>query len=252
MPNLSKWRIARHMAAAATAGLGVVAAGSGVALAGYGPPPPPNPPPGGFSCVITSQTVGPAGKTISFRLGPVSGVLIIPRGDFSKPVQITITEPFGTGSCSGGPGPGDAGFPGFRTLVGVGIQVQRGSKTVTSFARPLVLRLGDNAQIRPGDLLVAWNGTGFQGAPGFYTHDAITTEVRSSTDYALLVPDGRGRRGGGRGGFGPFGTSRHTTALQGDYLAAALLLPSGAHPGLGVLTPLQLRETSVRARLLTR
>src|ERR1700733_1461729 len=75
--------------------LAVAAAGGALASTGYGPPGPAAPTvPGGFSAVVTSQTIGPAGG----KIGPVSvdGVtttLTVPAGAFPGPVQITLTAP---------------------------------------------------------------------------------------------------------------------------------------------------------------
>src|SRR5207244_2276206 len=103
-------------------------------LAGYGPPPPPAgepPAPGGCSEVVTSQTVGDAGKLITrLDLDGLDGRLYIPPGDFLTTVQVTITEPLLTqsisttagpaprGECGTGAGIGDAGFHGYCAVGG--------------------------------------------------------------------------------------------------------------------------------------
>ncbi|HEU5418193.1 MAG TPA: hypothetical protein VFV41_10935 [Streptosporangiaceae bacterium] len=247
MPDLSQSRIARRLGAAVAGGVSIVAAGSGVALADYGPPPPVVVLPGGFSCVVTSQMVGPAGKTISFRLGRVAAGLAIPRGAVTARTQVTITQPSGSGSCSSGPGVGTAGYPGFHALVGVGIQVQQRGRTLSSpFARPATLRLSGPAQIHAGDRFVGWHKTHFSRAHGSYAGHALTALVRGSTDAALLVRDAARP---GRAAARRAGVSTAPASLQGEFLAAALL-QRGAQPGLGVLTTAQLRATSARARLL--
>ena len=78
--------------AASVCGTAGIAAAAATA---YGPPPPATSvPPGGFTAVITTVSVGPAGGTI----GPVSvnGVdltVTVPRGAFPSVVQITVTAP---------------------------------------------------------------------------------------------------------------------------------------------------------------
>jgi hypothetical protein len=223
--------MARKIGAAVLGGTAITMAGSGVALADYGPPPPVVVLPSGFSCVVTSQMVGPASKTISFRLGGVAADLAIPRGAVRGAAQVTITQPAGSGSCSGGPGIGNAGFAGFRALVGVGIQVQQHGQTLTRpLARPATLRLSGAAQIHAGDLLVGWHKTRFARTHGSFAGHTVTAQVRASTDAALLVRD-RARSRAARRAV----VSATPAALGGGFLAAALL-QHGAHPGLGVLT----------------
>jgi hypothetical protein len=211
-------------------------AGSGAALADYGPPPPVVVLPSGFSCVVTSQMVGAAGKSISFRLGGVTADLTIPHGAVRGAAQVTITQPAGSGSCTGGPGIGNAGFAGFHALVGVGIQVQQHGQTLTRpLARPATLRLSGAAQIHAGDLLVGWHKTRFAAAHGSFAGHSVTAQVSASTDTALLVRDrARGRHAAGRRS----AISAAPAALAGGFLAAALL-QHGAQPGLGVLTAAQ-------------
>jgi hypothetical protein len=73
-------------------GLATTAEASTVTVRQYGPPPGSPPPLPGFSTVLTSLTVGPAGGTI----GPVSSdgatfTLTVPAGAFPTDVQITLT-----------------------------------------------------------------------------------------------------------------------------------------------------------------
>jgi hypothetical protein len=260
MPYVSQSRFVRSMAVATVGGLGIAAVSSGIALAAYGPPSPlAVPPPGGFSCILTSQTLGPAAKVIKVSLGTITAGISIPAGDFRTPVQITVTEPFGSGSCSGGAGIGDAGFPGFSALGGIGIQVQQHGKNLLQFPAPMTVRLGGSAHIHAGHRLVHWTGVKYKLAPESFTRHAVTTHISTSTDLALLVPGGHGpapghaaRSGHAARAGGATRASGATTSLPGEILAAALALPHGSHPGLGILTGMRLRQTSVRARLLTR
>jgi hypothetical protein len=148
----------RMLALALLASSALLLAGAGEALAdvAYGPPPPPAPSvPGGFSDVVTSVTIGPAGG----KIGPVwvDGLLVtllVPAGAFSAPVQITVTAPIVRAI-------GDAGFPGFEAIGGVGIQVQRnGSPYRGTFLKPLKLDITSPSLTR-SDLVVRWNGRRF-------------------------------------------------------------------------------------------
>src|ERR1039457_5792082 len=102
-----------------SAAMFVTGAGGALASTGYGPPAPGAPAvPGGYSAVLTSQTIGPAGG----KVGPVSvdGItttLTIPAGAFPVEVQITLTAPDLAAI-------GAAGFAGHRAVAGVGIGVQ--------------------------------------------------------------------------------------------------------------------------------
>ena len=104
---------------------------------------------------MTSVTIGQAGG----KIGPVwvDGLLVtllVPAGAFSAPVQITVTAPIVRAI-------GDAGFPGFEAIGGVGIQVQRnGSPYRGTFLKPLKLDITSPSLTR-SDLVVRWNGRRF-------------------------------------------------------------------------------------------
>jgi hypothetical protein len=238
-PGLCKLR---QLACAAMVSAAMLAANSGIALAGYGPPPPPPAPvPGGFSCVVTSRTVGPAGKVIGpLRLHGLVASLRV-RGAFRVPVQITITEPYAqSGACQGGPGIGNAGFGGYRPVGGVGVLVQLNGVAYRGiFARPLVLRLSSRSITR-SSLVVAWNGMRFVTVPHAVVRRGLARiRVRASSDFAVLThvrhrrgPDARQalRRSPA--------TAVGTSGSSPDLSAAIFRLPSGLPPaGRGVALP---------------
>jgi hypothetical protein len=184
----------RQLACAVMVSTAMPIALSGIALAGYGPPPlPPPPVPGGFSCVVTSRTVGPAGKIIGpLRLHGLVARLGV-RGAFPVPVQVTITQPYAqAGACQGGLGIGNAGFPGYRTVGGVGILVQLNGVAYRGiFARPLVLRLASRSIAR-SSLVVRWNGMRFVKVPHAVVRRGLArVRVRASSDFAVLVRAGQ-------------------------------------------------------------
>jgi hypothetical protein len=238
-PGLCKLR---QLACAAMVSAAMLAANSGIALAGYGPPPlPPAPVPGGFSCVVTSRTVGPAGKVIGpLRLHGLVASLRV-RGAFRVPVQITITEPYAqSGACQGGPGIGNAGFGGYRPVGGGGVLVQLNGVAYRGiFARPLVLRLSSRSITR-SSLVVAWNGMRFVTVPHAVVRRGLArVRVRASSDFAVLThvrhrrgPDARQalRRSPA--------TAVGTSGSSPDLSAAIFRLPSGLPPaGRGVALP---------------
>jgi hypothetical protein len=196
-------------------------AASGIALAGYGPPcpPSPSPVPGGYYCIVTSQTVGPAGKIIGpLRIDKLRVTLRVRKDTFMIPVQITITEPYGNYAECQGRGIGDAGFPGYRFVGGVGILVQLNGCTYQgTFPKPLTLRMRSRS-ISRSSIVVAWNGTVFA---------KVLTPISHSRTVAL-------RRGSD--------ATIQTLGLLDERLAAVLFMPTDSPvPGLGVLEPAWLK-----------
>jgi hypothetical protein len=237
MSYRSQYNLVRKLACAAAGGIAVLVANSGVALAAYGPPSPPaTPVPGGFYCVVTSQTVGRDSKAIDLqRLGGITASIRVRRATFPGQVQATITEPYGhRGSCQGGPGIGSGGFRGYRAVGGLGILVQRrGSADGRKFARPLVLRM-TSPSIRRSSLVVVWNGRRFEKAAAVIGRRSVTVRVGGSADIAVLSRVRAAARPGAA-------TAARSGAAGQDFLAAALLTSAGAPaPGLGVLIPARL------------
>jgi hypothetical protein len=243
MPQRGLYTLVRKLATVAICGAAVLAANPGVALAYAGPPgpPPSGLVPGGFSCVVTSRTVGPAGALIrSLTLHGLVASLRIRAGTFSVPVQLTITEPYGRGrNCQGGPGIGNAGFRGYRAVGGIGLLVQVGGQTYQgTFAKPLILRL-TSALIRRSSLVAAWGGTRFVLGPNTVARPgSAVVRVAANGDFAVLTRDTKL--------LGPAATlafrrasAATMAAMPGRGLPAeAFLLAAGAPPpGLGVIAP---------------
>jgi hypothetical protein len=159
------------------------AAGAALAARDYGPPPPGPSVPGGFSVVVTSQTVGPEGGTI----GPVAAgrlhvTLRVPAGAFPVRVQITVTSPNVSAI-------GDAGYVGFRAVAGVGIRVQEHGATYPgTFLKPLTMTVSSGL-ITESSVVVVWNGSAF-----VIDHAAVTragsgtVTFDSDPDFAVLAP----------------------------------------------------------------
>jgi hypothetical protein len=158
-----------------------VSAGGALAATSYGPLPPPVTVPGGYTAVVTSVTVGPAGGTI----GPVpcDGGLItvtVPAGAFASSVQITITCPNLAGI---------APMRHFRDDMGGGIDVtQGGSPFPGTFLKPLTATFG-RPDITPASVALVWNGTAFVVDPDSTTvAGASSVGFDSDPDFVIESP----------------------------------------------------------------
>jgi hypothetical protein len=241
MLNKGRFIARRPLLSAVAGGLALAAANSGVALAAYGPTPPviTDPGPGGYYCVVTSQSVsGQAGRIGPLRLGRGRASLHFGRRTFAGQSQVTLTEPFGRNGlqCEGGRGIGDGGFSGFWAVAGLGILVQHdGAAFHGRFARPLRVRL-DSPMISPASLLVTWNGRRFVRVPGAVVRrGSVRAEVSAGADLAILSPGGRHH-----------GAASSTVSMPAPagFLAAAGLAAAGApEPGLGLLAAPSSRST---------
>jgi len=230
MPNKGRNIATRPLLSAVAGGLALAAANSGIALAAYGPTAGPlaasDPGPGGYYCVVTSQTVGlRAGEIGPLQLSGGRASLSFHRRTFGGHDQITLTEPFGRhGECQGGRSIRNAGFRDFRAVSGLGILVQHdGTAYHGQFGSPLRLRL-DSRMIRAGSLLVAWNGRRFTRVPGAVVRrGSVRADVTAGADLAILSPSSRP-------------TATATAAANAGFLATAGLASAGApEPGLGFL-----------------
>ena len=179
-------RLRRRLAFVMLAGAAMIVTGADGALAagGYGPPAavPPTVP-GGYSVVVTSQTITPAGG----KIGPVtvngaSVTVIVPAGAFPVPVQITVTAP-NLGAI------GTAGFSGFKVVAGVGIHVQENGSTYPgTFLKPLTLIMSSSS-ITASSILTVWNGTSFVTDPDSTARSGeIKGDFDTDPDFAVLTP----------------------------------------------------------------
>ena len=153
------------------------------------------------------------------------------------PVQITITEPYGNYAECQGRGIGDAGFPGFRFVGGVGILVQRNGCTYQgTFPKPLTLRMRSRS-ISRSSIVVAWNGTVFSKV----RHAVVRKRsvrvriIHANSHFAVLTPISHGRTVALRR---ESDATTRALGLLDERLAAVLFMPAGSTvPGLGVLEP---------------
>ena len=164
----------------------VTGAGGALASTGYGPPAPGVPAvPGGYSAVVTSQTIG----TVGGKVGPVSvdGItttLTVPAGAFPVSVQITLTAP--NLAAVGG-----AGFAGHRAVAGVGIQVQKhGAAYPGTFLKPLTIIMSSSS-ITTSSVVVVWNGSVFVTESGAtLAAGSATVTFNRDPNFAVLSPTG--------------------------------------------------------------
>jgi hypothetical protein len=202
MPSFCRHTRIRQLTIAATIGVLLLLAWPAAAQASYGPPPPAPPPvPGGFSQVVTSQTIGPKADCIRhLRLDGYNGSLCIRRHTFLRQVQLTVTEPFVRDSpaldaydgrnhrtCGPGIGIGDAGFPGYCAFTGAGILVQiNGVDDGNRFRKAMILRIYWRPRL--STIAVVWDGSRFVRARHASDRPhSVRIRVRRNADFAVLM-----------------------------------------------------------------
>jgi hypothetical protein len=143
------------------------------------PPPVSTPlPPGGFSTVVTNQTVGPAGGTVGPADVAGSEVTIhIPAGAFPADVQIVVTEP-------------DLGAvpptSGYMVVAGVGIGVSiNGAPYPGTFLMPITVDI-TSPKITASSEVGAWTGSAFVTDTGS-TVSAGMASITMDSDAAFIV-----------------------------------------------------------------
>jgi hypothetical protein len=191
MPRIFRYKLAHRLVFAAVVGGAMLMANAGAALASYGPPPPPVAYPGGYYCVVTSQTVGVAGRVIGpLGLGDLLATLDIRPGTFADLVQVTVTQPYGPDTaCPSSADIGDAGFRGYHVVGGIGVLVARGGSTFAGrFRRAVTVHLSSSA-ITASSLVVAWDGDRFAKVPATVRRGSATFDLRHASDVAVLTPN---------------------------------------------------------------
>jgi len=179
------WRAA--VAAVGSAALLLSGFAQSPAHAAYGPPPPPTaPPPGGFRSVVASETVDPDGGTLGpFGVNGLQVTLHVPPHAFPSPVQVTITAPDVAAL-------GNAGFPCYLALGGVGVLIQVNGSTYPGIFRRGVTLDMSSPEISRGDLVVVWDGVRFVpiGAQEQSDTEALRFDSEDEQYFAVLMPAG--------------------------------------------------------------
>lgn len=227
MPRIKRYKL---LAGVALGGATLAIATGQLPALAYGPPPPP-PPPGGYDSVVTSQTCDPAGCTITARIDGLLDAVVVPAGDFSTPVQITLLAPNVLDL-------GDAGHSGYRSVGGIGILIQVNGRTFTgTFAKPITVELSGR-EIRPGDRVAVWNGTSFSFIGGTETAETeeFSYDSGAEQDFAVLAPLRGGGRGHRPGDLGGRTTGFSRTGYLGDVVLESVFFTPVNAPltGIGV------------------
>ena len=143
------------------------------------PPPMPAPlPPGGFSTVVTSQTIGPGGGVV----GPVAVdgcvvTIFIPAGAFPVPVQIDVTSPDLAAIHPAG---------GFMVVAGVGVEVTLGGAPYPGpFLKPITIDIA-SPKIDASSVVGIWNGSAFV-TDANSTVSAGKATISMDSDPAFIV-----------------------------------------------------------------
>jgi hypothetical protein len=129
---------------------------AGRSAAGYGPSSPVSATgvPGGYTSVITSVPIGPAGGTIGpLTVDGATVTLTVPAGAFSTQVLITVTQADLSGLA--------ARMPGYVIVAGLGVQVTiNGQPYSGMFLKPLTVTIR-SSQISASSVVQVWNGSAF-------------------------------------------------------------------------------------------
>jgi len=172
-------------------GAAVAWGSAGVALASTSarqsvPPPITTPaPPGGFSAVVTTQTITPAGGTVGPLLVAGAEVTIhVPPGAFPADVQLTVTAP----------NLGDIPpTPGYTVVAGVGAEITlNGAHYPGTFGAPVTVTI-TSPKITASSQVVVWNGSSFVNDPNSTTM-AGSASVSFDSDPAFAVESPTGHK----------------------------------------------------------
>jgi hypothetical protein len=167
---------------ACVAGLAATAEAS-TAHSQYAPPPPPPVALPGFTTVLTSRSIGPAGGTI----GPdtcdgASFVLTVPAGAFPTTVQITEF-------CGNLGVLAPAVFAGFTAEAALGVEVQlHGGVYPGTFLKPLTLTSSD-AAYTAASVVGLWNGVSLTADPNVTSAPGVVSvSFDTDPDFAFMSP----------------------------------------------------------------
>ena len=182
-------------------------------------------------------------KTETFDVGRLLAEVRIRRHTLPhRRFQLTITAPYSRrGSCRGGRGIGNGGFPGYHAVGGIGITISlHGALYRGPLARPIGVTLRSHA-IKASSLVVVWDGRRFVESRAHVSPGRVRLRIRRGSDYAVLSRNRHHHHHHGRATVpAAYRSSAGAGTGQGLVARAALLpavlLPAGApSAGLGVL-----------------
>lgn len=117
--------------------------------------------PGGFTQVVTAQTISPTTTTttnVSATVDGSSTTMSVSPNTFPTSSQVVVTAPSlsqVTSSLS------SLGFSGYSAIAGLGVNVVTlsGQPLTSTFLKPITVTV-HNSSIKPGDKIVEWNAQG--------------------------------------------------------------------------------------------
>ncbi len=184
--------VASAVGVASLAGSAAFAAGSG-----YTPTtsPVPTGTPGGYSQVVTAETISPSATATTVMAVTVDGIPVhisVPAGTFSTPVQVIVTAPVLSQVTTG---VSALGYSGYVAVAGLGVSVVTSSGKLYSgtFLKPITVTI-DNPKIGAGDRVVEWNGQGTFSAVSNASVGAghASWTFQQDPAFAVLAPKNAG------------------------------------------------------------
>lgn len=188
----------------------VFAAGSGYTS----PTPTPSAVPGGFTQVLTSQTMTASPGTISVSGMGSSASFSVPTGTFSAPTTVSVTAPNLSAITSSLP---SLGLGSYQALAGFGISFTNAVGSAVTPLAPITATIR-NPAIAPGDILVKLTGpTSSVTIPAHFSAGQVTFQFQQDPDFAVLKPSST-----------VTGATSPTTGVPVDTWAGAGLALAGA------------------------
>ena len=156
---------------------------------GYGPSAPTGPvgAPGGYTDVVTAQTIPVGGGTVS---GPVAGGtadVVVRPGTFASPVIVKLTAPSLPLLQAGLP---SAGLTGWTAVAGMGVVVLHTDGTVIAgdFSKPVQVEL-TGPGVAKGERTVQFTtATSAETVPAHYQGHRMSMSLHHDPDLAVLRP----------------------------------------------------------------
>lgn len=190
----------------ALASVAFIALPAGIALAapsGYGPRSPTGPgdTPGGYTDVITSQTIGVARTTVNVTSTDAPTTITVPAGAVPTGDQLTVTQPTLSQVQSALP---NDGFSGYKALVGIGIGVTTpsGQAYTGAFEHPITVSVDVPAALLDSGVnlnnaeALELSASGATVIPMHFTPpDTLTFTISHDPNIAIVAPTATSENG---------------------------------------------------------